>query len=181
MWFAEAGRLGLHVDLELLAVRRALALLPRLPEDAWLSINAGPDTLMTEELHRLLRASEPGRIVVELTEHAAVPDYDALTARVDVLREAGVRLAVDDCGAGFASLKHVSLLRPDFIKLDVSLCRDLGDAVRSALVRALLAFGQEIGIAITAEGIESEDDLDALRRLGVRLGQGYFLGRPAAM
>ncbi|HWM10132.1 MAG TPA: response regulator [Solirubrobacteraceae bacterium] len=178
VWFAEAARLGLHVDLELLAVRRALELLPLLPADAWLSVNAGPDTLMTDDLARLLLASEPERIIVELTEHAAVADYDALTARVDVLRHAGVRLAVDDCGAGFASLKHVSLLRPDFIKLDVSLCRDLRDVVRSALVRALLAFGQEIDIAITAEGIESSDDLDALRRLGVRLGQGYFLGRP---
>ena len=178
VWFAEAARLGLHVDLELHAVRRSLALLPQLPEDAWLSVNAGPETLMSDELARLLLASTPERIVVELTEHAAVADYDALTARVDVLRDAGVRLAVDDCGAGFASLKHVSLLRPDFIKLDVSLCRDLRDAVRSALVRALLAFGQEIDVAITAEGIESSEDLDALRRLGVRFGQGYFLGRP---
>jgi EAL domain-containing protein (putative c-di-GMP-specific phosphodiesterase class I)/DNA-binding NarL/FixJ family response regulator len=179
VWFAEAARLGLHVDLELLAVRRALELLPRLPADAWLSVNVGPETLMTDELNRLLRAHDPHRIVVELTEHAAVADYDALTTRVDVMREAGVRLAVDDCGAGFASLKHVSLLRPDFIKLDVSLCRDLGDAVRSALVRALLAFGQEIGIAITAEGVETARDLDALRRLGVQYGQGYYLGRPA--
>jgi len=179
VWFAEAARLGLHVDLELLAVRRALALLPRLPDDVWLSINAGPETLMSAELDRLLRSSQARRIVLELTEHAAVADYDALGARVDALRDAGVRLAVDDCGAGFASLKHVSLLRPDFIKLDVSLCRDLGDAVRSALVRALLAFGEEIGIVITAEGIESSDDLDALLGLGVRLGQGYFLGRPA--
>jgi EAL domain-containing protein (putative c-di-GMP-specific phosphodiesterase class I)/response regulator of citrate/malate metabolism len=179
VWFAEAARLGLHVELELLAIRKALALLPSLPANAFLSVNASPDTLMSDELHPLLCAADPERIVVELTEHAAVADYTALTARVDVLRDAGVRLAVDDCGAGFASLKHVSLLRPDFIKLDVSLCRDLGDAVRSALVRALLAFGEEIGIKITAEGIETPDDLEALRRLGVRYGQGYYLGRPA--
>jgi EAL domain-containing protein (putative c-di-GMP-specific phosphodiesterase class I) len=93
-----------------------------------------------------------------------------------------VRIAVDDAGAGFASLRHILLLRPDFIKLDVALCRDVAiDPARAAMARALVAFGADTGSAVVAEGIERQHDQDELQRIGVRLGQGYHLGRPAPL
>src|SRR5207237_2814930 len=92
------------------------------------------------------------------------------------------RLAIDDAGAGFASLRHVLRLNPDLIKLDISLTRRIDtDPVRRALATSLIAFAAEVGATILAEGIESRWELEALRRLGVRYGQGYHLARPAPL
>ena len=98
------------------------------------------------------------------------------------MRASGVRLAIDDAGAGFASLRHILLLRPDFIKLDVSLTRDIDtDVARRALARGLTSFGTEIGTTIVGEGVETANELRTLQELGVGTAQGYFLGRPTAL
>ena len=102
-----------------------------------------------------------------------------LTRALDTLRRRGVRLAVDDAGAGFASLRHIVRLSPDFIKLDVSLTRGIDiDPVRQSLAAALVSFARDTGPVVVAEGIETEAELEALRHLGVPLGQGFHLGRP---
>lgn len=122
----------------------------------------------------------PDRLVVELTEHEQVPDYPQLLAVLTGLRASGLRLAVDDTGAGFASLQHVTHLHPDIVKLDTAFVRDVHrDASRRAVARALTAFAGDIGAALVAEGIETAEELRELLRLGTHLGQGYHLGRPA--
>jgi len=146
----------------------------------WVSLNASPATALQSE--RLLDALSPvacDRLVVEITEQAQVEDYDELNVSLARLRETGVRIAVDDAGAGYASLRHILRLEPDIIKLDKSLVRHVHrDRARRALATALISFATEIGATIVAEGIESADELHALRALGVTFGQGYHLARP---
>lgn len=181
-WFAEAATVGLGVELELAAIRAAITRFDRLPTDAYLSVNVSPDTLLSGSLAAVLAAAPAGRLVVELTEHAAVGDYPAINQVMAPLRQQGMRLAIDDTGAGFASLEHVLRLRPDIVKLDVALTHDIDtDPVRRALASALLTFTADIGAVIVAEGVETQAELATLRELQVRYGQGYYLARPAPL
>ena len=182
VWFAEATAAGRGSDLELMAAERALNALPALPYDSWLSVNVSPEVAAMPEFGSLIDDDVAPRVVVEMTEHAPVHDYDALSQALGPMRERGVRVAVDDAGAGFASLRHILLLRPDFIKLDISLSRGVGeDDARRAMARALVGFASETGATVIAEGLESAADVAALRLLDVPLGQGYELGRPAPL
>lgn len=179
MWFADAADVGLGLQLELAAIRMSLLHIDHLPPDAYLAVNASPATIVSPELLGLLTSAPRGRVMLEVTEHALVPSYEELGHALEGLREVGVRLAIDDAGAGFASLKHILNLHPDVIKLDMSLTRGIdADPARRALASALLAFGSEISAEIVAEGIETVAELETLRALGVPYGQGYYLGRP---
>jgi EAL domain-containing protein (putative c-di-GMP-specific phosphodiesterase class I) len=182
-WFADAAEVGLGVELELSAIRGALAELDRLPCGAYLSLNAAPSTVTSAVLHAMLGVvGVAGRVVLELTEHVGVEDYSELTEALHGLRAMGVRLAVDDAGSGFSSLQHILNLRPDIIKLDRALVEGIDtDPARRALAGSLLAFGAEIGAQVVAEGIENQREQTVLRRLGVRYGQGFHLGRPAPL
>jgi EAL domain-containing protein (putative c-di-GMP-specific phosphodiesterase class I) len=114
-----------------------------------------------------------------VTEHAPVDDYAELNDALRDLRTRGLRLAIDDAGAGFASLRHIVLLSPDLVKLDVTLIRGVGeDEARHAVVTALTAFASQIGARVVAEGVETAEELAALEEIGVHFAQGYYLGRP---
>ena len=180
-WFAEAERAGLGPELETVAVANALALLPRLPEEALMTLNlSGPSLLHTPMLDQLL-ANSPERLVVEITEQLQVASYVELAKPIRALRDAGVRLAVDDAGSGYAGLVHILELSPEVVKLDRSLSSGVtGDPARAAMIRAMVAFADHQGIQLVAEGIEDAADATTLRHLGVRFGQGYHFGRPAA-
>jgi EAL domain-containing protein (putative c-di-GMP-specific phosphodiesterase class I)/DNA-binding NarL/FixJ family response regulator len=182
VWFGEAALVGLGEELELLAVRAALADFDKLPRHAWMSVNVSPATATSPRFLEALAGAPLERLVIEMTEHAPVADYHQLNAALDQVRGRGVRLAIDDAGAGFASLRHVLRLAPDFIKLDITLSHDIGrDATRRALGRALISFAREIDATIVAEGIETQEELDNLFDLGVPIGQGFHLARPEAL
>jgi EAL domain-containing protein (putative c-di-GMP-specific phosphodiesterase class I) len=122
---------------------------------------------------------DPSRLVIELTEHAPVEDYESLIAALAPIRRSGVRIAIDDAGAGYASLQHVLKLEPDIIKFDVSLTRGIdNDQRRVALVGALVEYCRRTGTSVVAEGVETQAEEAALRTLGVDKAQGYFFGRP---
>ncbi|TMK30020.1 MAG: EAL domain-containing protein [Actinobacteria bacterium] len=181
-WLAEAEAVGRLLELELACLRTALRDLDRLPEETYLSLNVSPATAIAPELHEVLDGLPAERVVLEMTEHARVDDYPALKAALAVFRERGFRLAIDDAGAGFASLRHIVLLHPDFIKLDMTLTRDVHvDATRRALVVALVAFGSQIGARVVAEGVETPEQLATLLEAGVHFGQGFYLARPQAL
>ncbi|MDP9385607.1 MAG: EAL domain-containing protein [Actinomycetota bacterium] len=181
VWFAEAGEVGLRPELELAALRAALSLAPALPGGAALSLNVSPVTVPSPALAPLLRPVA-SRVILEITEHAPVEDYTVLSDALRQLRDLGMRLAVDDAGAGFASLRHILRLDPDLIKVDMALTQDIaGDRASRAVTRALTSFADEIGAVVVAEGVETAEQVAALRSLGVHYGQGFHLGRPVEM
>jgi EAL domain-containing protein (putative c-di-GMP-specific phosphodiesterase class I) len=117
-----------------------------------------------------------------LTEHHKISDYHGLRLYLDRFRARGFRIAVDDAGAGYAGLQHILSLRPDVIKLDIALTRNVDtDPARRALSACLARFADEIGAEVIAEGIETAAELDTLQSLGIRWGQGFYLGRPALL
>jgi EAL domain-containing protein (putative c-di-GMP-specific phosphodiesterase class I)/DNA-binding NarL/FixJ family response regulator len=182
VWFAEAAEMGLGVELEIAAIRLAVGALDTLDPDLALDVNASPETCCTPELRELIESSDAERIVLEITEHTPVDDYGRLLTALAPLRERGVRLAIDDTCSGYASLRHVLHLRPDVVKLDVTLTRGIErDAARRSLVEAIVGFAPNVGAEVLAEGIETAEQLRALTRSGVALGQGYYLGRPAPL
>jgi EAL domain-containing protein (putative c-di-GMP-specific phosphodiesterase class I) len=181
-WFIEAAEVGLGIQLELAALRRAAEGFALLPATAFLSVNASAETIRSPALLAALDGLPSDRLVIELTEHERVEDYDPLVAPVARLRERGVRLAVDDAGAGFASLQHILRLNPDLIKLDRTFIEGLADdPVKRALTRALISFAADIDATLVAEGVADQDELEALRALGVRHGQGRHLGEPGPL
>jgi EAL domain-containing protein (putative c-di-GMP-specific phosphodiesterase class I)/DNA-binding NarL/FixJ family response regulator len=181
-WFAEAEEVGLLKELEILAAERALEALAALPGDWFMSINLSPNVLASRSAQRLLARYAGSKIVVEITEHAKVDQYEHVNRAVTRLREAGVRLAIDDAGAGFASLRHILRLGPDIIKLDRSLIAGIDlDTAQQALAVGLISFAERIGATVIAEGIERAEELDMLVSLGVTQGQGFHLARPAPL
>jgi EAL domain-containing protein (putative c-di-GMP-specific phosphodiesterase class I) len=181
-WFAEAEQAGIGVELELLAVANALVARRLLPNDVALTVNVGPAAVVSPGLRQMLRAAGAACLVVELTEHTKFDDYDALLHAVGAIRESGVQLSVDDAGAGFSGLSHILKLSPDFIKLDRELIKGVDtDPVRRALTASMVGFAAGTRAKIIAEGIETADELEAVRALGVGYAQGYFLGRPVPL
>ncbi len=181
LWFSEAATVGLGIELELAAIRKALASLAELPESLSLSVNVSPATVLSDLLEPLVAAAPPGRLILEVTEHEVIEDYVAFARALEPLRK-HVRLAIDDVGAGYSGMRHILDLKPDFIKLDMSLVRDIDrDPARRALALALVDFAYGIGSQIIAEGVETKAELEALRTLGVSKGQGYHLSRPMTL
>ena len=181
-WFDDAWRVGLGIPLELLAARiAAAAALPRLPDKVGLSINASPPTVAARGFLQSF-GNRSNRVAVEVTEHLRVDDYEDVRLNLSPLRAAGGQVAIDDFGAGYASLQHILEISPEWIKLDISLTQRIGrDPTAQALATALVTFAEKIGVGVVAEGIEAADDLAMLKGLGIRYGQGFHLGRPASL
>ena len=180
--FRDATEAGLGAELELAAIRMALAEVGNAPQGTYISVNASHRVAMHEGLLALLDEAPVERLVVEITEHEPVEDYEALTSGLQVLRRRGVRIAIDDAGAGFSSLRHTLRLEPDIVKLDISITRDVDrDRGRRALASALISFADEMGMAIVAEGVETSAERATLLELGVPFGQGYLFAKPAPL
>jgi EAL domain-containing protein (putative c-di-GMP-specific phosphodiesterase class I) len=178
-WFAAASRVGRRSELELSTAGSVLSTLPTLPSGVTVMVNLSPSTALTCDLGRLLAGVDPERVVLELTEHEPVLDYPALCGRLEPHRRRGVRIAVDDAGGGYASLRHVLDLSPDIVKLDMALVRGLdADPARRALVEALARFCCDAGRVVVAEGVETAGELAALEDSGVTWVQGFHIGRP---
>ena len=178
-WFADAASAGVGVELELAAITNALRLVTELPPATYLSVNASPEALRDPRLLDLVTASDPRRVVIEVTEHDAPDDYDSFRSVITELQRVGARVAVDDTGAGFASFRHIVDLKPDIIKIDRSLVRGIdSDPARMSLMVALVAFATEVGATLIAEGVEKRREDLALRRWGVRFAQGWLYGKP---
>lgn len=176
--FAEAAAAGLGVEFELAAVRAALDGAQLLPTGPFISVNVSPDVLMRSGRRLARRLELTDRpVVVEVTEHARIDDYKAFRRAVD--RLPGVSLAVDDGGAGYASLSHILELAPKYAKLDISLVRGIdADPRRQGMVAGLAFFATRTGTSLIAEGVERQEEADALLTLGVEFAQGYLFGRP---
>jgi len=174
----DAHSVGLGLELEVACLAAALDASESLAADCWLSLNASPDVILhSSELAGLLR-DRSRRFVIEVTEHVAIEDYQGVRSALAGFGPA-VSLAIDDAGAGFASLRHVVELAPRFLKLDISLVRHVDrDLTRQAMIAGLIQFAARAGCQVITEGIEEQAELEMLRELGVQFGQGYLLGRP---
>jgi EAL domain-containing protein (putative c-di-GMP-specific phosphodiesterase class I)/DNA-binding response OmpR family regulator len=176
--FAQATRLGLGVDLEAATITAAVGDAARLPSGGWLSINVSPAMIRAADLLAQSLADADREVVLEMTEHDPVDDYEELLAALQSLPRQH-RLSIDDAGSGFASLRHILRLHPTFVKLDGSWAHTIEtDPARQALVAGLVRFATGTSAELIAEGIETSIQNEVLKDLGVTLGQGYFLGRP---
>jgi EAL domain-containing protein (putative c-di-GMP-specific phosphodiesterase class I) len=180
-WLAQAERRGLGAQLEAMLVDAGLAALGWLPDGCFLTINVSPKALGSQPVTELLAARESLEgVVIEVTEQAVVEDYEDLEYLLRSLRAAGAAIAVDDAGAGYASLHRIVELRPQFVKLDRSLVANLDtDKTKLAVIESLATFSGRIDSWMVAEGVERAEEVDALQRLGVPLAQGFWLGMPA--
>jgi EAL domain-containing protein (putative c-di-GMP-specific phosphodiesterase class I) len=154
--------------------------------------HAAPDTTLFLNLHPMDLADETlfdplspltqmaSRVVLEVTERAAIEEVDDVERRVSQLRERGFRVAVDDLGAGYAGLASFALLEPEIVKLDVSLLRDIDQSpVKQKLVASMTALCKDMGFLVVAEGIETVAERDCVVALGCDLLQGFLFARPA--
>jgi EAL domain-containing protein (putative c-di-GMP-specific phosphodiesterase class I) len=181
-WFADAREHGLGVDLEIVAMRRALTYLPKLPPGVRMALNLSSDALGSVQFAVLLEEQPLDRLILEVTEQTRTVDQQRLDRALEPWRAGGALVAVDDVGAGFSGLTRLVELRPDFIKLDIALTRGIdSDGIRQSLVTMLGSFARETGAALIAEGIETDEQIARLLELDVRLGQGFRLGRPGPL
>lgn len=182
VWFQEAARMGLGVELELAAMRAAVDQLHDVPADCYLTVNVSPEVVESLPFSNLLLRLSSGRVRIEISEEATIRDYEHFRHTLEQLRHRGLRVAIDDVGAGLASLKHLIMLPHDAIKLDVDIARGIdSDPNRRAMVTALVALAAATQVEVVAEGIETTAELVALVELGVAYGQGYLLARPGPL
>ncbi len=180
VWFAEAAKAGLGPELEMAAISKALQVIERLPKDLFISVNASPLNLGTDGFNWVIKDDLLGKVVLEVTEHEVIQDYSRVLSACQALRNRGVRIAVDDVGAGWSTLSHLLNLRPDIIKLDRDLISGIDkDENRQVLVKLFVTYGKETSSRIVAEGVETAAELETLKSLGVEKAQGYLLGKPA--
>lgn len=179
-WFAHAAVQGRLAEFEAAILVRSIGGLATLPPDTFLTINVTPALLGSAELDAMLAPfGRLDRLVIEVTEQMPIEDYGVIRDAVGRLRDAGALFAVDDAGAGYASMRHVLALRPDFVKLDrqhVAGCDS--DPARVALIEAVANLASRLDALLIAEGVERAEELDCLTRLGVPLAQGWLLGHP---
>lgn len=178
----KARLFGFDAPLEVACIRAALGQMHLLPEDAYLSLNASPNVILSSEFASAFDGVDVSRIVIEITEEARVDDYDLLQASLAPLIRRGARLALDDVGSGFTGIAHILRLGPSIIKLDLSVTQNMdSDPRKKALAASLAEFGDKTNCKIVAEGIETKKEVGLLRNIGISTGQGYLFGKPAAV
>jgi EAL domain-containing protein (putative c-di-GMP-specific phosphodiesterase class I) len=179
-WFREAAAIGLGPDLEIAALQCALSAARDIPQHLFIAFNVSPVTVTQTRTIELLNASRLplDRIIIELTGRTSDRGWSDLIRVLTPLRAKGLRVAVDGSGPGYTPAAHIRRLRPDIIKVDRTFIENiLGD--RSADDPAVIELAWEVGAVLAAEGIETEEELAAVLRAGMTVGQGYLLGRPS--
>ena len=179
IWFREASQVGLGEELEIMAIQNTIAGIGEFKEDIYISINTSPKHVLNGAIANVLDGVDLKRIVLEITEHDPISNYSDFRKALDPLRKQGLQLAIDDAGSGYSSFKHILELEADIIKLDITLTQNINSSHRKYLLAtALCAFSKAINCTIVAEGVETVEDLNTLKGLGVDRVQGNLLGRP---
>ena len=187
--FAMAARTGLTPALDALCQRSAANMLPRLPDDVALFVNASPLSFLTGSFDpgrftaQFTDAGlDPAHIVIELTERSSIDDFTAFGKTMRQLKKAGFRLAIDDVGSGFSSLQTISETEPEYIKIDRALVDGLDRSpIKREIVRNLARIGRATRIAVIAEGVERDEELSELAKIPVHLAQGFLFAQPGAI
>jgi EAL domain-containing protein (putative c-di-GMP-specific phosphodiesterase class I) len=178
-WFEEASKVNLGEKLEMMAIKNAIKGIEKFKADTYIAINTSPEYVLNGAIARVLEGANLQRIVLEVTEYAPIRDYTTFREALDPLRKQGMRIAIDDAGSGYSSFQHVLELEADIIKLDITLTQNIHFNKRKYLfAKALCAFSKAICCGIIAEGVETVEELNCLRELGVDSVQGYLIGKP---
>jgi diguanylate cyclase (GGDEF)-like protein len=186
--FSFAETTGFLYQLEKIARESALASIASqgLPANNKVFINTNPDIIndpdfisgQTRMLLNSLNIS-PANIIIELTERTSIENFQTFKKTLEHYRRQGYLIAIDDAGAGYSSLQSIAELKPDYIKIDLSLVRNIHNApIKQTLLETFVAFSQKINAYLIAEGIEDEEELNTLIKLGVNYGQGFLLAKP---
>jgi EAL domain-containing protein (putative c-di-GMP-specific phosphodiesterase class I) len=186
--FGSATEHHLLVELDRLCRRRALLSSGRIPSNAKIFVNTLPATIRDPQFRGrplidfLDKAQvSPDRIVIEITEKLVIENYSLFREAMAYFTDLGMSFAVDDVGAGYSGLESIARLKPTFLKIDISLVRDVHvSLVNRAMVEAIVTLGHSIGAAVIAEGIHTNEEAGALLDAGVDWGQGFLLARPDA-
>lgn len=178
--FQYALSCGLLPDLELVCRKKALAKLGDDIEKNLIFFNTNPFLIETESFKDILDLyNMPQQVVLEITERSEIKNFPAFCKIIKTFKEKGFRISIDDVGSGYSSLDSIAELKPDFVKIDMGLIRDIGNnTVKQNLVKAIASLCKESRIISIGEGIETEDELKMLIDLKVEAGQGYLLGKP---
>ena len=165
-------------------LRRACAVAATWPAPTRVAVNVSAVQFEHDDLPAEVAAAlaasglPPDRLELEITETVLMGDGDGVLETLHALRDMGVRIALDDFGTGYSSLSYLRRFAFDRIKIDRSFIRDMDDPDTAAIVRAMVGLGARLGIAITAEGIETEAQLARVREEGCSEAQGWLIGRP---
>jgi len=172
----------LELDLEEATFRLALRAFDTLPEDVYLSLNASPALVCDRRFDRMLEGLPLHRMVLEITEHHDAPGQDLFFRRLSACRLHGLRIAIDDVGAGYSGLQRIAAVAPDLLKLDRSITSGIDQSPsHRAVVAALRHFAGETGALVLAEGVETRAEAEMVKSLGIGLAQGWLFGRPGAL
>ncbi|WP_133259225.1 EAL domain-containing protein [Mycobacterium sp. FLAC0960] len=175
-WFSAARRMGRGLDLEHAALCTVLNAARRIPDEYPVTANLSPSAALEPEIQDVL-AAQDRELAVEITEHEPFPDD--LGPGLRRLRDSGIRVAIDDAGAGYASFTQLLRIHPDIIKIDGELVAGIdGDPAKRALATALNSLASELHAKLVAEAVETPGQLQTLIRLGIEYGQGFYLGKP---
>ncbi|HAV92351.1 TPA: hypothetical protein DCW38_04135 [candidate division WOR-3 bacterium] len=185
--FSYAIETDMLLDLERICRTNAIKHLPESLGGKKLSINSSAKGIYDPEFKskkfdNFLHDNniEKDDVVIEITEKLAVTDYEAFNTSVKILKEKGYKIAIDDMGAGYSSLRTIAELKPDYLKYDMALIRDIHkNLIKKDLLETLIPFTERLGAEIIAEGIETEMEYEVLRDIGIKYGQGFFLAKPA--
>lgn len=185
--FKIAYQSDLVIELERICRKKSLAAACDMKPEHMLFLNIEPDSINDPELRQIAASNlllnsylTPERIVLEITERSAILDFSSFRSALEYFRALGFKIAIDDAGAGYATLQSIIELKPDFIKLDMSLVRNVDtDDVKQQLLKALINFGKETNVKMIAEGIETKAELRTLLEMDIRLGQGYVFAYPS--
>lgn len=176
--FRQANRVGLGLELELRAARLAIKNAPTGEELDYVSVNASPELICDARFEAALEGAQREHLIVEVTEYSENSNLTALLPRLAKLRQSGIRIAIDDVGAGYSDFQRITQIAPDILKIDRSIVTDLHrDPMKRAAVAALRYFAAETGPRVVAEGVEREEEAAALRTLDIPLAQGWLFGR----
>ncbi len=170
-------------DLERLCREKALSIFPKFKKGQYMFLNNEPEVIydprfQAMEILKKLKV-HPKNIVLEITERTAIKNFPAFRAALSYFKSKGFKISVDDAGAGYASLKSIAMLNPDFIKFDINLIRNIdNNLIKQNIILSLIDIARRIKATVIAEGVETKSEFETIKKLGVQYAQGYYLARP---
>lgn len=182
MLFDIAQKGNMIFDLEVLAKNKAIIILPKFRDNEKLFLNIEPEIVQDESLLKRFLAKcpiPPEKVVFEITERTAISDFHSFSKSTNMLKKLGFSLSIDDAGSGYASMESIAYIEPEYIKVDISIIRDVHlNYVKADIILTLLKLANKMGASMIAEGIEKQEEFDTLKQMGVHYIQGFLIGRP---